>query len=36
MMSSSVIDIGIAGFIVAFSSSVTYGVIYWFRQNKKK
>lgn len=35
MMPSSMIDIGIAGLIVAFSSSATYGIIQWFRQRKR-
>jgi hypothetical protein len=34
--SASMIDLGIAGLIVAFSSSMTYGIIQWFRRVKNK
>jgi hypothetical protein len=36
MMPSTMIDIGIASLIVAFSSSITYGIIQWFRRIKNK
>ncbi len=29
-------DIGIAGLIVAFSSGITYGMIQWFRRSVSK
>lgn len=32
----SMIDLGVASLIVAFSSSVTYGIIQSFRRNKKE
>jgi hypothetical protein len=34
MTPPAMIDLGIAGLIVAFSSSITYGIIQWFRRNK--
>lgn len=33
--SASMIDLGVAGLIVAFSSSMTYGIIQWFRRIKE-
>jgi hypothetical protein len=30
------VDAGIASLIVAFSSSITYGIINWFRKTKNK
>ncbi|HEX2558289.1 MAG TPA: hypothetical protein VHK86_08190 [Nitrososphaera sp.] len=33
---ASMIDLSIAGLIVAFSSSMTYGIIQWFRRVKNK
>lgn len=36
MTPSVMIDLGIASLIVAFSSSITYGIIQWFRKNKKE
>jgi hypothetical protein len=36
MMPSTMIDLGIAGLIVAFSSSITYGIIQWFRRSKSE
>lgn len=35
MIPVSMIDLSIAGLIVAFSSSVTYGIIHWFRRVRK-
>jgi hypothetical protein len=33
---SMMFDLGVASLIVAFSSSVTYGIIQWFRKNKRE
>ncbi len=35
-MSMTMFDLGVAGLIVAFSSSITYGIIQWFRAKKSK
>lgn len=32
---ASVIDLSIAGLVVAFSSGMTYGIIQWFRRIKR-
>lgn len=34
MMLPAMIDFGIASLIVAFSSSITYGIIRWHRRTK--
>ncbi len=34
MVPSAMIDLGIASLIVAFSSSITYGTIRWFKRAK--
>lgn len=31
----SMIELSVASIIVAFSSSITYGIIQWFRKNRK-
>jgi hypothetical protein len=36
MVPQLMIDLGIATLIVAFSSSITYGIIYRFRKTKSK
>jgi hypothetical protein len=36
MVPQPMMDLGIASLIVAFSSSITYGVINWFRKTKRK
>jgi hypothetical protein len=36
MTSPAMVDLGIASLIVAFSSSITYGIIQWFRRTKSK
>jgi hypothetical protein len=36
MVPQAMMDLGIASLIVAFSSSITYGVINWFRKTKRK
>ncbi len=33
---SMMFDLGVAGLIVAFSSSITYGIIRWFREKKNR
>ena len=33
---ASMIDMGITGLMVAFKSSMTYGIIQWFRRVKNK
>lgn len=33
---SMMLDLGMAGIIVAFSSSITYGIIQWVRKNRKE
>ncbi len=35
MPPTAMIDLGIASLIVAFSSSITYGIIQWLRRAKK-
>ena len=35
MVPITMIDLGIAGLIVAFSSSVTYGIIQWSKRIRK-
>jgi hypothetical protein len=36
MVPQLMMDLGIASLIVAFSSSITYGIIDWFRKAKSK
>jgi hypothetical protein len=36
MTPSAMVDLGIASLIVAFSSSITYGIIQWFRRAKNR
>jgi hypothetical protein len=36
MVPQAMMDLGVASLIVAFSSSLTYGIINWFRKTKRK
>lgn len=36
MTPAAIVDLGVASLIVAFSSSITYGIIQWFRQTRSK